>query len=169
MTKVTSQIDVLVSYLSWVRAILARSLKGTCHESEPYLQGRSEVLTILLTWLKLVMYTSTSESTRADQLVKRSQATRSSIVAQLTQQDTYTKLGYGQDEAQLICNDSSYSTWMLSRYYSKTSGTYLYVDLISHSSESKVYTSIYLYYPEIKLTLNLYSYKYTISQGKISG
>ena len=56
------------------------------------------------------MYTSTSESTRADQLVGRSQATRSSTVAQLTQQDTYTKLGYGQDEAQLICNDSSYST-----------------------------------------------------------
>ena len=115
------------------------------------------------------MYTSTSESTRTDQLVRRSQATRNSIVTQLTRQDTYIKLGYGQDEAQLICNDYSYSTQILSSYCSKTSGTYLYVDLISHSSESKVYTSIYLYYPEINLTLNLYSYKYAISQGKISG
>ena len=56
------------------------------------------------------MYTSTSESTRADQLVRRSQATQSSTMTQLTQQDTYTKLGYGQDGAQLICNDSNYST-----------------------------------------------------------
>ena len=56
------------------------------------------------------MYTSTSESTRTDQLVRRSQATRNSTVTQLTQQDTYIKLGYGQDEARLIYNDSSYST-----------------------------------------------------------
>ena len=56
------------------------------------------------------MYTSTSESTRAGQLVRWSQATRSSTVTQLTQQDTYIKLGYGQDGARLICNDSNYST-----------------------------------------------------------
>ena len=31
MTKVTSQIDVLLSYLSWLRAILARSLRGANH------------------------------------------------------------------------------------------------------------------------------------------
>ena len=56
------------------------------------------------------MYTSTSESTRAGQLVRWSQATRSNTMTQLTQQDTYIKLGYGQEEAQLSCNDYSYST-----------------------------------------------------------
>ena len=56
------------------------------------------------------MYTSTSKSTRTDLLVRRSRATWNSTKAQLTQPDTYFEVSYGQDEARLIRNDSSYST-----------------------------------------------------------